>query len=63
MHGPKNKIGISIYRSTGCNIPEELNLQQHRCENLKTRKTISVNLNYRETCCTSFKTAKYIEGV
>ena len=28
---------ISIYQSTRCNIPEDINLQQHRCEHLKTR--------------------------
>ena len=30
---------VAVYQSTRRNIPEDLNFQQHYCENLETRKT------------------------
>jgi hypothetical protein len=32
---------LNIYQSTWRNIPEDLNLQQYGCENLKSSKTLS----------------------
>jgi hypothetical protein len=32
------ETSLTSYKSTRCNIPEDFNLQQHRCENLKAAK-------------------------
>jgi len=37
------ETSMTIYQLTMCNIPEEMNLLKHRCENLATRIFLSCN--------------------
>jgi hypothetical protein len=34
-------VGNSTYQSTRRNIPEHLNLHEHRCDNLKSRSSLA----------------------
>jgi len=46
---PRSSEMSSLYQTTRCNIPEDLNPQKHRCEDLKCRKVKSTFQIYSQS--------------